>query len=315
MDRRGVAKAAVTGAAGVGLIATGGEANPAVEARTRTSTKEDPRMPFVATKDGTNLFYKDWGTGEPVVFVHGGQLGADMWEYQMTPLVDAGLRCIAYDRRGCGRSSQPWHGYDADTLADDLATVIERLELREITLIGHSNGGGDIARYLSRYSAARVARVVLIGSTTPFMLKTEDNPNGVDHRVFDETVAAISEDRPRFFAAGASPFFGIGLPNGVVSPEMVQWLVGLALQASPRATVAMTRTFAATDFRPDMASFTVPTLVIHGASDTFAPLDLCGRATAQAIPGSRLAVYETGHGLFITEQDRLNRDLLAFIAA
>ena len=312
MDRRGVLKSVATAAAGVGLVAGGGAVR-AADVRTRASTSEGPPMQFVATGDGTSLFYKDWGTGEPVVFVHGGQLGADMWEYQMTPLAGQGLRCIAYDRRGCGRSSQPGHGYDVDTLADDLAAVIERLDLRAVTLVGHSNGGGDIARYLSRHGADRVVRAVLVGSTTPFLLKTEDNPDGVDKSAFDETVAALSTDRPRFFAAGAPPFFGVGLPNVSVSPEMVQWGVGLALRASPLATIAMTRTFAETDFRPDMESFTVPTLVIHGAGDAFAPLDLCGRKTAQAIPGSRLEVYDSGHGLFITEKERLNRDLLAFV--
>ena len=271
-------------------------------------------MPFVTTADRTNLSYTDWGTGHPVLFVHGGQLGAAMWEYQILDLVDHGLRGIAYDRRGCGRSDQPWCGYDVDTLADDLATVIAHLDLERVTLVGHSNGCGDIARYLSRHGAGRVARVVLIAPTTPFLLKTADNPNGVDRSVFDATVAALSQDRPHFFAAGAPAFLGVGLPNVSVSPEMVQWGVGLALQASSRATIAMTRTFAETDFRPDMSAFTMPTLVIHAAGDQFAPLDLCGRATAELIPGARRTVYDTGHGLFLTEKERLNRDFFAFIA-
>lgn len=272
-------------------------------------------MPDVMTQDGTRLFYTDWGTGQTVIFVHGGQLGADMWEYQQAELVDQGLRCIAYDRRGCGRSDQPWHGYDVDTLADDLATLVEQLDLRDVTLVGHSNGCGDIARYLSRRGVSRVARAALIAPTTPFLLQTADNPDGVEPSVFDETIAHLSRDRPHFFAAGAPAFLGVGLPNVTVSPEMVRWGVGLALQASPRAAIAMTRTFAETDFRPDMAAFTMPTLVIHGAADLFAPLELCGRRTAELIPGAQLAVYDTGHGLFLTEKDRLNRDLLTFIAA
>ncbi len=292
-----------------------GGASDAPGARGSTVAARPFAAPFVETGDGTSLFYKDWGTGQPVIFVHGGQLGADMWEYQLLELVDHSLRCIAYDRRGCGRSSQPWHGYDVDTLADDLAAVIEQLGLREVALVGHSNGCGDIARYLSRHGASRVARVVLIGATTPFLLKTADNPDGVDQSVFDMTVAELSRDRPHFFPAGAAAFFGVGLPNVSVSPEIVQWGVGLALQASPRATVAMTRTFAETNFRPDMAAFTVPTLVIHGAGDQFAPLELCGRRTAELIPGARLAVYDTGHGLFLTEKERLNHDLRDFIAA
>ena len=271
-------------------------------------------MPLVETADGSSLFYNDWGTGEPVVFVHGGQLGGAMWEYQVLELVDQGLRGITYDRRGCGRSDHSWHGYDVDTLADDLAAVLANLDLERVTLIGHSNGCGDIARYLSRHGAGRVARVALIAPTTPFLLKTADNPGEVDQSVFDETVAELARDRPRFFAATAPAFFGMGLPNVIVSPEMVQWGIGLALQASPRATIAMTRTFAATDFRPDMSSFTVPTLVIHGAGDQIAPLDLCGRKTAELISGAQLTVYDTGHGLFLTEKARLNQDLLAFIA-
>ncbi len=272
-------------------------------------------MPYVMTRDGTSLFYNDWGTGQPVVFVHGGQLGADMWEYQLLDLVDHGLRCIAYDRRGCGRSDQPWHGYDIDTLADDLAALVDQLDLHDVTLVGHSNGCGDIARYLSRHGVSRIARAALIAPTTPFLLKTADNPDGVDQNDFDETIAQLSRDRPHFFAASAPAFLGVGLPNVSVSPALVQWGVGLALQASPRATIAMTRTFAETDFRPDMAAFTVPTLVIHGVGDQFAPLELCGRKTAELIPGVRLAVYATGHGLFLTEKARLNGDLLAFVTS
>jgi non-heme chloroperoxidase len=281
--------------------------------RAGTTLIRPSATPFAVTDDGTSLYYNDWGMGQPVVFVHGGQLGAAMWEYQLLDLVEHGLRTIAYDRRGCGRSSQPWHGYDVDTLADDLAALLAHLDLERVVLVGHSNGCGDIARYLTRHGASRVARVALIAPTTPFLLETEDNPNGVNGSVFDETVAELSRDRPRFFTAGAPAFFGVGVSHVSVSPEMVQWGVGLALQASPRATIAMTRTFAETDFRPDMASFTVPTLVIHGAADMIAPLDLCGRATATRIPGARLAIYETGHGLFLTEQTRLNQDLLAFI--
>jgi pimeloyl-ACP methyl ester carboxylesterase len=272
-------------------------------------------MPYVMTRDSTSLFYNDWGTGRPVVCVHGGQLGAAMWEYQQVELVDQGVHCIAYDRRGCGRSDQPWQGYDIDTLADDLAALVDHLDLHDVTLVGHSNGCGDIARYLSRHGVSRIARAVLIAPTTPFLLKTADNPNGVDQNVVDETIAQLSRDRPHFFAASAPAFLGVGLPNVSVSPELVQWGVGLALQASPRATIAMTRTFAETDFRPDLGAFTMPTLVIHGAADLFAPLELCGRRTAELIPGARLVVYDTGHGLFLTEKERLNRDLLAFIAA
>lgn len=270
-------------------------------------------MPFIETRDGANLFVKEWGDGEPVLFVHGGQLGADMWEYQMVPLAERGPRCIAYDRRGCGRSDQPGHGYDFDTLGDDLAAVIEQLDLRQVTLVGHSMGCGDIARYLSRHGAARVKRVALVAPPTPYLLKADDNPDGIDRSVFDGAIAALHEDRPRLLAMLADPFFGIGLPNVSVTPEMIRWGICLALRSSPLATIEMTRTHAETDFRPDMAAFTMPTLVIHGIADQTAPFALCGKKTAEAIPGSRLEVYDTGHGLFVTERERLNRDLLAWV--
>ena len=271
-------------------------------------------IPLVETRDRTSLFYKDWGTGKPVVFIHGWALGADMWEYQMPYLTSRGLRCIAYDKRGCGRSSQPWDGYDFDTFADDLAAVIEHLDLHEVTLVGHSMGCGDITRYLSRHGAGRVARAALVASTTPFILKTPDNPDGLDKSMFDSIVAELGRDRPGFQAAGAPAFFGLGLPNVSISPEMIQWAVGLFFPASPKAMADMIRTMSETDLRGEMHAFTVPTLIIHGDADQGAPLELTGRKTAQSIRRSQLKVYEgAAHGLFITEKDRLNADLLAFI--
>jgi non-heme chloroperoxidase len=267
-------------------------------------------IPYIDTRDGTSLFYKDWSTGRPVVFVHGWALGADMWEYQMPYLAGQGLRCIAYDKRGSGRSSQPWDGYDFDTFADDLAAVIEHLDLREVTLVGHSMGCGDITRYLSRHGAGRVARAALVAPTTPFILRTADNPEGLDKSVFDSIVAELGRDRPRFLAAGAPAFFG----TESISPEMIQWAVGLFFHASPKAMTDMIRTMSEPDLRGDMPAFTVPTLILHGDADQGAPLGLTGRKTAQAIPRSELKVYEgAAHGLFITEKDRLNADLLAFI--
>jgi non-heme chloroperoxidase len=235
-------------------------------------------IPHIETRDRTSLFYKDWGKGQPVVFIHGWALGADMWEYQMPYLTSRGLRCIPYDKRGCGRSSQPWHSYDFDTFADDLAAVIEHLDLREVTLVGHSMGCGDITRYLLRHGAGRVARTALVAPTTPFILKTPDNPEGLDKSMFDSIVAELGRDRPRFLAAGAPAFF-------------------------------MIRTMSETDLRADMHAFTVPTLIIHGDADQGAPLDLTGRKIAEAIPSSQLKVYEgAARGLFITEKDRLNAD-------
>ena len=269
---------------------------------------------FIETRDRVSLFYKDWGTGNPVVFVPGWALGADMWEYQMPSLAGKCFRCVAYDKRGCGRSSQPWGGYDFDIFADDLAMLIEQLDLREVTLVGHSMGCGDITRYLSRHGADRVARAAFVAPTTPFILKTADNPEGLEKSVFDNIVAELGRDRPRFLAASATAFFGTGGPNSPVSQEMIRWAVGLFFQASPKAMTDMIRAMSETDLRKDMDAFTVPTLIIHGDADQGAPIDLTGRRIAQAIAGSQLKVYQgAAHGLFITEKDRLNADLLAFI--
>jgi non-heme chloroperoxidase len=248
------------------------------------------------------------------VFIHGWVLGADMWEYQMTALAAEGLRCVAYDKRGCGRSSQPWDGYEYDTFADDLAALLEQLDLHDAMLVAHSMAGGDVARYLSRHGASRVARVALIGTTTPFPLKTGDNPDGLDRSVFDEMVGALNADRPGFMAAGAPAFYGVESPNGIVSAELMQWTIELILRGSPKATTDMVRVMSETDLRPDMRAFTVPTLVIHGDADQSAPLELTGRRTADAIAGAELRVYEgAAHGLFITEKERVNRDLVQFM--
>ncbi len=270
-------------------------------------------MPFIETEDRGRLFYKDWGRGKPVVFVHGWALNADIWEYQMVPLSRQGLRCVALDRRGCGRSSQPGQGYGYDTFADDLAALLERLDLREVTLVAHSMGGGDAVRYLSRHGASRVAGLVLVAATTPFLLRTADNPDGVEQAVYDDMVTALAHDRPGFMAASAPTFFGSGVASGAVSPELMGWAVGLALQACPIGLADMVRAFSETDFRPELAELTVPTLIVHGDADSNVPVDLCGRRAARLVPGSRLEVYEGApHGLMITHRDRLNADLLAF---
>lgn len=302
MHRRHVLKSAAASAAG--LAAAGGEAVRAGNVF---------QAPSVRTRDRTNLFYKEWGMGKPVVFVHGWAINSDMWQYQMAYLAARNLRCVAYDRRGHGRSGQPGRGYDYDTLADDLAALIEHLDLREVTLVGHSMGGGEIVRYLSRHGAGRVARAVLLSTTTPFPLKTADNPDGVEEARFEELRAALGKDAPQWFASGAPGFFGAGLPGYSVSPEMSQWGVGLCLQTSLKALIDCNRAVAGTDFRGELRKVTVPTLVIHGDSDQSAPLDLTGRKTARLIPGSQLKVYEGApHGLFITHMERLNGDLLAF---
>jgi non-heme chloroperoxidase len=272
-------------------------------------------MPFIETIDGTSLFYSDRGTGKPALFIHGWAMGADMWEYQIPYLTSQGLRCIVYDQRGCDRSDQPAHGYDFDTLADDLAAVIGHLDLREVTLVGFSLGGGVVARYLTRHGGERIARSVLIASNTPYLLKTAENPEGLDRSViYDGFLAGLKRDRPHLLASTAPAFFGAGMSGISVSPEIMQWAVGLCHRASPIGMLDLYRAVNETDFRRDMAAFKAPTLVIHGDADPFMPIETSSRRTARVILGSRLEVYAgASHGLFFTHKDRLNGDLLAFI--
>lgn len=271
-------------------------------------------MAFIKTNDGTSLFYKDWGSGPPVVFIHGWPLNSDMWEYQMVPLARQGLRTIAYDRRGFGRSDQPGGAYNYDVLADDLAALLDALDLHDVTLVGFSMGGGEVARYLARHGSARIARTVLVAAVTPFLLKTADNPDGVDRSVFDQMVEQLGTDRPHFLASFGKAFYGVGLLRSPVSTEFLEWSGDLALQGSPLATLDCVRLFSETDFRGDLASFDKPTLVIHGTSDGTVPSEVSGQRAAAAIAGARLVEYEGApHGLFYTEKDRLTADLLAFI--
>ncbi|KAA2259485.1 alpha/beta hydrolase [Solihabitans fulvus] len=271
-------------------------------------------MPFLTTNDGTSLFYKDWGSGSPVVFAHSWSLSSQMWQYQMLHLAEHGQRCVALDRRGHGRSDQPWDGYDIDTLADDLAALLDRLDLRGVTLVGHSTGTCEVVRYLSRHGADRVARIVLVSCVTPFMLKTPDNPDGFDVSVFEDSRALWHRDFPLWVAEVAGPFSGVGLPGNQISPALVDAGIADARTVSTRAMIEISHTITETDFRAEMREITVPALVIHGGEDMFNPLDLCGRRSAELIPDSRLEVYEDGpHGLHLTHLDRLNADLLDFV--
>ncbi len=273
-------------------------------------------MPYISAQDKVGLFYRDWGSGAPVVFIHGWPLNADMWEYQVTPLLRQGLRCIAYDRRGFGRSEQPARGYDYDVFADDLKALLDALDLHEVTLVGFSMGGGEIARYLSRHGASRIARVALVASVVPLLLKRPDHPDGVDRGVFDQIVGGLEADRPHFLGDFAKPFYGVGLLSSPVSSGILEWNLWMAMQASPVATIDCVRAFSETDFRPDLPAFTVPTLVIHGDADQTVPPGITGRAAAAAIAGSTYKEYAGApHGLFITEKDQLVADLLAFIRA
>ena len=271
-------------------------------------------MPFIKTDDKTMLFYNDWGTGRPVVMIHGWPLHSDMWEYQSVFLASQGLRVIAYDRRGFGRSSQPWTGYDYDTLADDLKAVLDRLELSDVTLVGFSMGGGEVARYMGRHSGSRVSKAVLVSAVTPYLLRTDDNPDGVGRGTFDQMLDGLQADRPHFLATFGKTFMGAGLLNFTVTAEIMQWTLMMAMQGSPKATIECVRAFSQTDFRRDLAAFRVPTLVIHGDDDETVPLEKSGQLAAAMIPDAALKVYEGApHGLFFTEKDRLNQDLLGFI--
>jgi pimeloyl-ACP methyl ester carboxylesterase len=273
-------------------------------------------MPYLDTPDGTRLYYKDWGTGRPVVFIHGWPLDADMWEYQMPTVTEAGFRTVAYDRRGFGRSDQPWSGYDYDTFADDLKAVLDGLDLRDVALVGFSMGGGEIARYLSRHGGARVSRVALVSAVTPMMLKTPDHPQGVEAGVFEGMIEGLKADRPHFLGNFAKTFFGAGVFTAPASTELMQWTGDLAMRASPKATTDCVRAFGGTDFRPDMAHIRVPTLIVHGDDDQTVPIDASGRAAAAAIPGSTLLVYEgASHALPFTHAERLTSDLVAFLRA
>ncbi|WP_324676546.1 alpha/beta hydrolase [Hymenobacter sp. GOD-10R] len=260
------------------------------------------------------LFYQDLGQGNPVVLIHGWPLDSQSWEHQLLELPQQGLRVIAYDRRGFGKSSKPWDGYDYDTFADDLKAVLDELDLQNVTLVGFSMGGGEIARYMSRHNGARVAKVAFVSAVTPFMLKTDDNPSGVDKSTFDEMIEGVKKDRAEFLADFGKKFFGVGLLDHSVSQATLDWTQSIALQATPKATVDCIYAFASTDFRQDLASVKVPALIIHGTSDKIVPIETGGEQTAQLLPQAQYLEYDGApHGLNVTEKDRLNQDLLAFI--
>jgi len=271
-------------------------------------------MNFVGTKDKTKLYIKDWGKGQPVILLHGWPLSADSWDDQAMAIADAGYRAIAYDRRGFGRSSQPWSGYDYDTLSDDLAAVIEHAKAEDAIIVGFSMGGGEVARYMSRHAGKSVAKAALISSVVPFRLKTADNPTGTEQAAFDETAQAIHGDRAKFFTDFFRKFFGADTPSNVVSHELLENMHDIAMQASLKATLECLKSFSQTDFRRDLASFNVPTLIIHGTEDKTVPIEASARLAAKGIAQSTLIEYAgSPHGLFVTDREKLTRDLLAFI--
>jgi len=261
-----------------------------------------------------SLFYEDWGHGSPVVLIHGWPLNHRMWEHQMLELPRHGLRCIAYDRRGFGASDKPWEGYDYDNLASDLHGILEGLDLKNVTLVGFSMGGGEVARYLGTYGSSRVSKAVLISSITPLLMQCEDNPEGVPHAQFEKIVEAVRNDRAAFLTSFGKLFYGEGILSRPVSSEMLQWTSSMALCASPKATIDCVRSFSQTDFARDLKNIDVPTLIIHGDDDRIVPLDTTGKIAAKMVKGSQLSVFSGApHGLFITDKERLNSELLTFI--
>jgi non-heme chloroperoxidase len=270
-------------------------------------------MPSITVKDGTALYYKDWGSGPPIIFSHGWPLNSDAWEGQMVFLASHGYRCIAHDRRGHGRSDQPWLGNDMDTYADDLAALIGALQLDGAMLVGHSTGGGEVARYIGRHGTKHVAKAVLVGAVPPQMLRTPGNPDGLPIEVFDSMRAGVAANRSQVFQDITTPFFGANRPGADVSQATRDafWFQGM--QAGLKGVLDCIAAFSETDFTADLKAFDIPTLVIHGSDDQIVPVDLTARRTATLIPGAVLKVYPGGaHGLADTRRDQLNADLLAF---
>jgi non-heme chloroperoxidase len=270
-------------------------------------------MPTITTKDGAQIFYKDWGSGQPIVFSHGWPLDADAWDDQMFFLSSNGFRTIAADRRGHGRSTQTKDGNNIDTYADDLAALTTELDLENAIHVGHSTGGGEVVRYLARHGTERVAKAVLIGAIPPFMLKTADNPDGVPKEEFDKIRAGVLTDRSQFWKDLAIPFYGANRPGSKVSEGIRDAFWLMSMQAGMPAAYDCIKAFSETDFRQDLPKIDVPTLVIHGDDDQIVPFNVGGAKSSKMIPGAVLKVYKGApHGLFATHKDELNADLLSF---
>jgi non-heme chloroperoxidase len=273
-------------------------------------------MPAITTKDDTQIYYKDWGSGQPIVFSHGWPLSADAFEDQMFYLSFRGYRCIAHDRRGHGRSSQPWSGNDMDTYADDLAMLIEKLDLKNAMLVGHSTGGGEVARYISRHGSKRVAKAVLIGAVPPLMLKTPANPGGLPIEVFDQMRAVVVADRAQFFKDLSMPFYGYNRPGAKISEGVREsfWLQGM-MCGFPAAYFCI-KAFSETDFTEDLKKMDVPTLILQGDDDQIVPIADSGVLSSKIVKNATFKVYKGApHGMCTTHKNQVNEDLLAFVKA
>jgi non-heme chloroperoxidase len=292
------------------------QSSPASVLAPHGNSQGETLMNIITTQDGTKIYFKDWGAGQPVVFSHGWPLNADAWDAQMLFLGQNGYRVIAHDRRGHGRSSQPWNGNDIDTYADDLAAVIEALDLRNSTLVGHSTGGGEVARYIGRHGTKRVSKAVLIGAVPPLMLKTESNPGGLPMSAFDQIRAAVVADRSQFFKDLSIPFYGYNKPDAKASEGVRDsfWLQGM--QASIKGAYDCIKAFSETDFTEDLKKIDVPTLILHGDADQIVPIGDSALLSSKIVKNSTLKIYPGApHGMCTTRADQVNADLLAFLRA
>jgi non-heme chloroperoxidase len=311
-----ISGAALAAVAGLPVTALTAQFTPVSASTPERDHQGELRLNTITTKDGTTIFYKDWGTGIPLVFSHGWPLNADAWDAQMLFLGQHGYRVIAHDRRGHGRSGQPWNGNEMNTYADDLAALLDALDLTNATLIGHSTGGGEVVRYIGRHGTKRVAKAVLIGAVPPLMLKTEHNPGGLPISAFDQLRAGVVADRSQFFKDLSTPFYGYNKPGAKISQGVRDafWLQGM--QVSIVGAYDCVKAFSETDFTEDLKKIDVPTLILHGDADQIVPIADSALLSAKLVRNSTLKVYPGApHGICTTLADQVNADLLTFLKA